>query len=591
MKVVLIVSLLQLINCRENPAKKLISKLNHYFDFDHNIFLEDSPSNIARYLDTNCETPRTIHVFKSVQEGNIPSITQILSKNTFLIAILGSSTIEQNYDFLQYVNTIQRIPISMKIGVFFRQVTSIDNVRILFTWCKEHHVANVFAAFPYIHEDTQHIEVEIDELEINIFTFDPFGVGDMINVTTASTYEDLFPSLKPNFHQHPLRISVPFDEYVYEKPYWSTIFQQMNASYEIDKNWTYWQNNPYDVEEHFRNGIDVLTLWSEPRNERDLRLYPLSVISFIIIIPEAQPYTDFAAYLRKALSNEILGYALTTVAAVIFVLIVCRYFKQQKIQIFASIVDVLNLLVNNNIDIKYQKLSRAENLIVGPLTFVGFIVVNGILSNLKSQLTSPVSQPQIKTVEEIYNSPYQIITHKEYWKKELIEGLAEKSKHRNWSHKIIAVNYGDKIDVWLQMYKSSASFLSNADFAYIPLRLQKRLKIRGYYNTQIQITKRFIFYHLNEKFLFFERYNEITHRLKSAGLIDLWWRGQLDVLEKKVLKVNLERLQLLAENDNETQVYNYLIFIVYGWTAGGIVFVFEIVWKKFNQLRSKSESN
>lgn len=580
MKVVLIVSLLHVISCRENPVKRLISELNHYFYFDHNIFLGNSPADIARYLDTNSVTPKTINIFKSLQENKTASasITKILSKNTFLIVILGSSTIEQSYDFLKYVKTIQRIPISMKVGIFFRQVTSIDDVRILFEWCKEHHVANVFAAFPCI-----------DDREINIFTFDPFDVDDMINVTTASTYDDFFPSLKSNFHQHPLRISVSFEKYVFEKPYWSTIFQLMNASYEIDKNWTYWQNNPYDVEEHFRNGIDVLTLWSEPRNERDLRLYPISVVSFIIIVPEAQPYSDFTAYLRNALSNEVLGYALTTVAAIMFALTVCRYFKQQKILFFTSAVDVSCLLLNNNTDIKYQKLSRAENLIVGPLTFVGFIIVNGILSNLKSQLTSPVNQPQIKTIEEIYNAPFQIITHKEYWKKELIDGLAEKSKHLDWSHKIIAVNYGDKIDVWLQMYKSSASFLSNADFAYIPLRLQKRLKIRGYYNTQIQITKRFIFYHLNEKFLFFERYNEITQRLKSAGLIDLWWRGQLDVLEKKVLKVMLERLRLLAENNSETQVVSFLIFIVYGWIAGGIVFVIEIVWKKLNNLWSKSE--
>lgn len=383
MKVVLFVSLLPVISCSGDQAKKLIGELNHHFNFDHDIFLKESTADIVHYMDINSETPQTIYV-QVAQEDNTTSITKISSKNTFLIVILESSTIKQSYDFLEYVKTIQQIQISMKIGVFFRQAASIDDVRTLFEWCKKHLVVNVFAASSWIDEGTEATEVEIGDHEINIFTFTPFGMDDMINVSNSSTYDNLFPSLKSNFQQYPLRLSEPFDGDIVASELWSTVFRLMNASFEIDKNWNHWMNNPYNVDEHFQHGIDVILNWSEQKNQRDLQIYPIIVTSFTIIVPEAKPYSDFSAYLRNALSNEVFGYSFAAITAVMFVLIVCRYITHQEILFFTSVVDVLNILMNDNSYIKYQKLSRSENLIIGPLTFVGFIIVNGIFSNLQS---------------------------------------------------------------------------------------------------------------------------------------------------------------------------------------------------------------
>lgn len=194
-------------------------------------------------------------------------------------------------------------------------------------------------------------------------------------------------------------------------------------------------------------------------------------------------------------------------------------------------------------------------------------------------MTSPVNQPQIKTVEDIYNSPFQILTHKEYWKNELIYGLGNTSKHHNWSDKIIAIDDIEEIYEGINMYNTSVLFLVHSDSPTILIRVQKLLNIRGYYNTHIQITKQIIAYHLHDKFLFFDRFNDITHQMQSAGLIDIWMRWVQYRVENDLLKMNLERLKLLPEND--VQVIHFPMFIVYGWVAGGIMLVIEIVWKKF----------
>lgn len=65
---------------------------------------------------------------------------------------------------------------------------------------------------------------------------------------------------------------------------------------------------------------------------------------------------------------------------------------------------LLNLVLNDNGAIDYQLLTCVEALLIVPLTFVGMIFVNGMLSNLQSYITNKIIQPQIDTVEDIYRS-------------------------------------------------------------------------------------------------------------------------------------------------------------------------------------------
>lgn len=76
-----------------------------------------------------------------------------------------------------------------------------------------------------------------------------------------------------------------------------------------------------------------------------------------------------------------------------------------------------------------------------------------------------------------------------------------------------------------------------------------------------------------------DRYNDIIHRMKSAGLIDLWQRQDLDRRVKGILETNVELFKRLTQKS----VYEieFPMFIVYGWAAGSVLFVLEIISKQF----------
>lgn len=304
----------------------------------------------------------------------------------------------------------------------------------------------------------------------------------------------------------------------------------------------------------------------------------------IIIVPEALPYSEFSAYLRTVTSDEFFGYSIITIGVVMLLLSIFRYINQKKILFVQSVADVINLILNDNSYIKYQRLSLAEVFIIVPLTFVGLVIANGVLSNLKSYLTRPVLQPQINTIEGIYKSPLPILVFTKGWKKGLIDALTYRTKHEGWSNKIIVLE-GQQYYEQLIMYNTSISILTSPKYMHLLLRLQKRLSIKGFHNPRIEISKYLAAPFVFNKFLFFERLNELTHRIQSAGLYDLWWRKSHIEMEKKIIKTNVER----SRNQNKVvENFEIPIFIIYGWLAGVIVLVLEIVWKKFKLQRMMS---
>lgn len=574
----IILSLLPIISSA-NQVLTLIDELNKFFTFDHNIFLLESSVDRNRFLSLKIgeeQSPQTIYVFQNADKENFAvseSITKISSGNTFVIVALGTSSFRRYFDFFDEIKRIERLQLHMKIAIFFPQSTALDDIRELFEWCKEQLIVNIFAATYGTHLSSDEPEGPTTEQFLNIFTFHPFGTLDVLVpftfITTCDTYHNFFPSLKSNFQQYPLRVGEPFD-YYFDREFWRVVFQLMNASYSIDL------KSFANLSEYFQNGIDILLVWYIQKEKRDLYFYPIMMESYQIIVPEAQPYSDFSAYLRVATSEQTFTYLLLTISGVMTFLAVVRYIKYQKILFFDSVVDVLNLLMNDNGYINYQQLSYAEVLVIVPLTFVGFVVVNGILSSLQSYLTRPVLQPQIKTLEDIYNSPFPITAWRNYWKDVLTNELTRRTNYQNWENKTISLD-DDQFKEQVHSYNTSISYFGDAGTVDYLLRGQKRLNIKGYYNPQIEIARHFVSYHLSDRFLFFDRINEITDRFRSAGLIEFWYRRGYNEYEYDIIKRNIARLSY--SKGKRFQEIKFPMFIVYGWIAGGCVFVAEIILK------------
>lgn len=572
-------SLLSIICSVQYQEVKLISELNHFFNFDYNLFLLDSSVNLNHFINSKRQeytaTPHTVIVFHQSPKQNITeldTLTEVTSKNTFMIAVLESSTLDANFNFLNRLKEIQRLQINMKIGFFFR-FDSLEDLRKLFQWCKEHLIVNVFAA-TYSYPTDEDLTLNAERL-LNVFTFDTFGTFDVINVTDSETYAAYFPSLNSNFRQHELLLGKPY-QYSTDEEVWSTVFRMMNATSMIDDN-NY--TTHYELSE---NGIDIVPMWFVLTKVAHLKMYPLMMLPQVIIVPQALPYSDFSNYLQAMTSNSFFGYSFIAISVVVLFLTIFRYIKEKKNLFFHSVVDIGNLLLNDNSYIKYHLLSRAEVFLILPLTFVGFVIVNGILSNLQSYLTRPQIQPQIKTIEEIYSSTLAIATTHEIWKEDLTEALNSRSKHEQWKNKIVILEENLFFER-LYVYNTATSYYLNTIDADMMLSFQKLLDIRGYYDPNIQITVFPLSYLVNEKFLYFERLNDIINRIRSAGLFEHWIRRMSEEKGRIVLQEYLHRLN---DSQGVGETFEFPIFVVYGWIASTIVLIVEIIWTNITAFRS-----
>lgn len=177
----------------------------------------------------------------------------------------------------------------------------------------------------------------------------------------------------------------------------------MNCSFvEVEHNFTNF-NNTW-LSELYRNGIDIIPGFIRQDAMEKLAMYPFIMDPLNIVVPAALPYSAFSAYLRAVTSDKIFVYFLIAISVVMLLLLIFRYIKQRKVLIFQSVADVLNLLMNDNGAIKYMQLSSIEIMLIVPLTFVGLVFVSSVLSTLQSFVTRPVLQPQINTIESVYEN-------------------------------------------------------------------------------------------------------------------------------------------------------------------------------------------
>ena len=114
---------------------ELISELSAYYNFDHHFYLLDSSAYANRYINTTDVAPQTLCVFKNVNNGDDDDVTNITSKNTFMIVVPAeNSSFDQNVNLFHRMKTIQRKQINMKIGVFFSRNSSMQGLHTFFTW-------------------------------------------------------------------------------------------------------------------------------------------------------------------------------------------------------------------------------------------------------------------------------------------------------------------------------------------------------------------------------------------------------------------------------------------------------------------------
>lgn len=545
--------------CGDHQEMRLITELNNFFDFDHNIFLLDSTIVDPNLLiNTTDFTPKSVFVGDG---DNVSAILKIvISKRTFLV-VAPTTEFARNLEILHKVKKIQTFQKDIKIGIFFRQFASNEYLEALFAWCKKMNIFNIFAT-----NYRKVVHASSTEMILNCFTFPPFGELYVTNLTGVS-YQRYFASLNPNYHQH--RLNVTSNAEMYSEEVWRVVLDLMNATFmEVD-------SNSIDVYGDLAHGIDIHRQLYPQEYVSHMLVYPMEMCTHIILVPEASQYSGFAAYLQTVTSDEFFGYSLLTIIAVTVLLCIFRYREKKKNLIFQSIADVLNLLANDNGYIKYQRLSRIESFLIVPLTFVGWVAVNGLLSTLQSYLTRPVYQPQIKTFEDVYRSELPILAGYVEWKDHLTDLLTNETTFTDWSERILVTDALTYAHTYAT-FNTSTSFFMDTNTAEIIVRAQKHMGMRGYYITQ---TKAFIYhvsYSVSDRFIFVERLNDIIHRIQSAGLYILWRKQTNNFYERYIYGEYAFKTEEITADD----AFGFPMFIVYGWLAAVIVFVVEIIWKK-----------
>lgn len=439
----IIVNLLSTIR-PEYQELAVIDQLNKYFNFDLNILLLDSSADINRFINERKPTETTSQmsfVFERVYDLFIglemaEIVNKIDSKNTFLIVVPESVKLERNLDLfakLFQIEKIQQQTTNMKIGLFLPNGLSMHDLKRMFEWCWRHHIINVFVAF--------HSQETNVEQSLQIFTFNPFGTFDLslVNVTGSRAFDNYFVRQNSNFQQHSIRAAEPQFTFINSKSdeiLWRAVCQVLNASiteiecdFNVSSRWEFFEKNSVDLVTNVF-GVTAPTV---------VNMYPMTMEDVVLVVPAALPFAEFSSYLRTATSSNFFGFAIVTIVAIMLQLGICRYIKKRRISLFQSIADVLNLLMNDNGSIKYRQLSYVEVCLVVPLTFTGFVIVNGILSNLQSFITRPVMQPQTNTISDIYTLPFPIMTNDEFWAKRATNVLESLSNGRDWKGKILVV--------------------------------------------------------------------------------------------------------------------------------------------------------
>lgn len=543
----------------QSPEHVLINQLNHYHKFDQNVFLLDDSVDLNRFINVSHAstiqllefTPQCLYFFENVYNNKraLETFTVTKSKNTLLIVSPGNTNFNGSLMLLTTIKGIQRLNIDMKIGVIFSDIVLTEDLIQFLEWFWKHQIINIFIAFDSFGSRTAPVRDHF----LDIFHFNI--LGNLVNVSGSESFRSLFPHEETlNFQQHPLRLTTA--ALVSDQNLWRAISQVLNAT---------------TVSQWIRhNEVDVITklTFIEPNSSY---LYPLDMPTVVIVVPEALPYSKFSSYVQAITSDKFIAATLITIIATVALLTFFRYVKETKILLFQSAADVLNLLlVNDNGNIEYQRLSIVETFVILPLTFGGFVVVNWFLSTFQSYLTRPYIQPEINTIEDIYGSPFPILTTTEHITTTTIEILNSLWEHGNCSEK---VRYIDPLQFnrELRASNTSISFPMVETNSQNLMKLLQRLRIRGFrVPSKVYLLKSLASYAVRDDFPFIDQINQIIHRIRSTGLYDKWLESDFWMPKGsgmiETTHIDIDRIPSFE-------------FIVYGWIAASVFFVLELLWK------------
>ncbi|XP_037030440.1 uncharacterized protein LOC119070280 [Bradysia coprophila] len=486
---IIIINLLSTMVWCHPDALQLISRLNNFYRFDHNIFFMDPSIDLDDWFSMAWRskldnlTPQTL-----CTSGNLStqtSATATAGKNTFLVVVIKGLTVER-LQVLAHVRDIHA-HVNVKIGVFFAgKITSLDIIERLFRWSWSAGIVNLFSAFQLSVEGS-----------LNVFKYDPFGALT-INVTNASQ-----------------------------------------------------------------------------------KLYPHRQSRLVIIVPHSQPFSGFVAYLRNGTWMLFSVYTFIVIVAASLLLIVSGYLRKNEFFLFECVTDVVNVLINDNAAIRYQNLCRADVLVIVPLTFAGFIAMNGILSVFQSYLTSPIYQPQINTIKDLHKSSVPILVNKAELKG-LTYILEDLSKYGGWSDKFHGIQM-DQLKKEIGTFNNSIAFFAFDYQAQALLEVQKRLSLKAFHLLRDTFLAKYpISFEIRLNFPFIEQINVIIHWLNDAGLINKWVEDSDEV--KEMCKINISP-PIKISGESDLGEFAVLTVMWCGWIASVMVFIGEVIWNKFKNHR------
>lgn len=511
---------------------------------------------------------------------------------------LTSTKLERNLIFMTKIKDFQRVNNNLKIGLFLSHaLPSIDYLLQFFQWCWQNSILDIFIAYPLL-EGT---EESNSGHFLNIYTFNPFGIYELINLTDSDSVDNYFPRICHNLRQHPIRIAAHDDinTFIYSKhgvkgdfggpdgKLFQTIFRFINASYTMVKFLDI--TDGQDIQQMALNGtIDLGPQPSRISNVKPIYLYPIYIDTVAIVVPSALPYSEFTEYLQTFASDNTFYISLVSIPILIVALTTFRYVERNRFLLFQSMADVVNLFMNDNMSIDYRNLFHVECFIILPLTMAGFVIINVVLSILTSYLTRPMDQPEINTFDDIERSPFTVMVPTKKNMEQLLQ-VFKNNWNIDWSHKMTSSSLEE-------FFRQILSFNTSICFVYWGTKVknllehQKRLNIRGFRIPTQTISQSVYSYVVPVDYPLRDCFNEIIQRVMSAGLYWKWTdESYFEFIEKGFFSETH-----VKDAERGAEKYYVPIFIVYGWIGSAILFVIEIAWHRvlvWNGFADKGTTN
>lgn len=567
----------------------LVNRLNDYYCFDHNIFLLDRALDPDRYVAASPSgshrgkfTPQSVYTFTGDDDvGSRNNYTEMnyvknvtIGKNPLLIVAVANLNFGNDSKILAEVKRIRNMQIisNLKIGIFVARnvVTSTDHIERLFRWSWSVGIVNIFGAF--------YSNIEDAASAFNVLRYDPFVAFELVNVTESQSFQNYFSDKIRNYRQHPLRFVKidTLDLYAVEIEFWSTVARAFNASEStnyVNYKDKVWISPEADILLH------DMTLTRIPSLSGNVRLHPNRMISLVLLVPHAGPYSDFVAYLQNSTWKLLFAYTFAVIVAATLLLAVSGYLHSKKILLVQCVVDVVNLLMNDNVAIPYGRLHSADVWIIVPLTFTGLIVVNGVVSVFQSFLTVPIYERQMNTFEDLFASNVPILVDEIGWVNRTVKALENLSKPGVWSDKVYPRN---KTQIMEEIYKLNSSIsvaLPSHEMAHMVLEMQKRLNLEAFHLMTESLEKTLIGFQVGRYFPFAESINDLILRSHCFGLMDKWLKDHFQSEIKRIWKMSLNR-QDKSDNESHSGEFTVPTVVWVGWVGSAIVFVGEIIWNK-----------